>query len=152
MKYGKTLLFTLSLFIYSCYNEKNNFIPELSIEEINYGFESKLGFKLTKTEPNQWQWKQKGGGGDFNVKAISPDSKNVSYFMISVKIDSDFTEQDIVIQFASSMVNKGVISSNIVHWVKTNYNNHKATTIIDNVKITIGAPTSAIRKVEFEVI
>ena len=152
MKYIKTLLLTFSLLILFGNKEKNNFIPELSIKEIRYGFESKLGFKLTKTEPDEWNWVQTGGGGVFNVKAISPDSKNVSYFMISVKIDPDFTEQEIVLQFASSMVNKGVKSSKIVNWVKTNYNNHMTTTIMDNVKIIISAPTSTIRKVEFEAI
>lgn len=136
----------------SCKTQKVNFIPNLSIKEINSGFKSKLRFKLLKTEPDKWTWEQMGGGADFEVIAISPDSKNISYFMIGAKIDPKFTEQEVVILYACHMVNKESKSSEIVNWVKKNYNNHMATKIIDNVNITVKAPSSLIRKVEFKAV
>lgn len=150
-----TILFFLPKFIFSqdkkesMSSKKSVYIENLTIEKINKGF-LQIFFKSEQLESNKWYWKSWGGGADFDVIAMSADSVNVSELSISAKIDTSFIGQIDIFVFTAAILNDRNYSSDMVVWVKKNYDNHMATKQIGNVKLTMYAPSLEYRKLNFE--
>lgn len=151
----KFIIIVLLIFISlsSCkskYQNKKLFIPNLTVQKIKTAFYSRLGFRYEFIKPDTIQLQQWGGGADFDIIVITPDSIAVTEYTIKAKIDTNFIDQQTVFEYAASKVYEGSLSSQIVLWVRKNYNNN-AKCNFGIVTATMYAPSQVYRQLQFKV-
>jgi|GEM_PF-4212373 hypothetical protein len=127
-------------------------IPGLAPVDVYLNFE-KRGFKTTKSlksEYSFWYSKDSSAGIDYDVTTYTTGDVN-SVLRVSATAILNFEEEKNIIavlpfiQYASSLPYDKAEPEKATQWVKDNFNNDKAETVIGGVKFRIFAPTEFAR-------
>jgi hypothetical protein len=137
-------------------NESSKFINGLNPVDVYLNME-KQGFKTDKQlgseYGNTWTNTKSYAGIDYNVVTFSSNIENVESVRATAMID--VTAKKIVatkqfIQFVATLPYENAKPEEAANWVDKNFDNDKANTTIGSAKLTIYAPSVALRMLTIE--
>lgn len=135
---------------------EDKFLPGLQPVDVYLNL-TKQGFSKKDTFSseygNSWVCKLSQAGIDYEVSIYSTDINKVESVQATAMIDVT-RKQIIAVQqfliFISSVPYDNAKPNEIASWIKQNFNNDKASTVIEKVKFTIYVPSKAVRMLRIE--
>lgn len=133
-----------------------NFIPGLAPVDVYMNME-KQGFtteKLFDAEyGNSWISTKQFDGLDCRVSAFSTNTSNVVSVRATAMIDvvnKEPASSQLFIRFVSTLPYEGADPQKAQQWVVNNFDKHQADTVIGGAKLTMLAPSRAVRELLIE--